>query len=56
MEEDGLVFEAESVKGAVVRENEKYAGLRVTLQAMLGKAVIPLQIDIGFGDVITPAA
>jgi len=56
VEEDGLVFEAESVKGAAVRESENYAGLRVTLQAMLGKAVIPLQIDIGFGDVITPAA
>jgi predicted nucleotidyltransferase component of viral defense system len=30
--------------------------MRVTLQARLGNARIPLQVDIGFGDVITPKA
>ena len=35
---------------------EKYAGLRITLNGTLGTAVIRLQIDIGFGDVVVPAA
>lgn len=56
VEDDGLVFEPETVAGMALREQEKYAGLRLTLRASLGKAVIPLQIDIGFGDVVTPAA
>lgn len=56
VEDDGLLFEPSSVAGAPIREGEKYAGVRVTLGAMLGKAVIPVQIDVGFGDVVTPEA
>lgn len=55
-EDDGLVFLAETVRGERIREDEEYEGARVTLKARLGTAIIPLQIDIGFGDVITPAA
>lgn len=29
--------------------------MRVLLQGYLGKAVIPIQVDIGFSDVLTPA-
>jgi hypothetical protein len=54
--DDGLVFDAASVQVAAAREDEKYAGLRVTFRASLGKAVIPMQVDIGFGDAITPGA
>lgn len=53
-EEDGLQFLPESVKGAAIREENIYDGVRLTLRAMLGKARIPLQIDIGFGDAVTP--
>ena len=56
VEEDGLVFDADTVQIATARENEKYAGLRVTFRASLGTAVIPVQVDIGFGDAITPEA
>ena len=52
--EDGLVFDADSVRGANIREDQEYGGVRVTLAALLGSARIPLQIDIGFGDAITP--
>jgi predicted nucleotidyltransferase component of viral defense system len=52
--EDGLVFPVESVQGANIREDQEYGGVRVTLTAFLGNARIPLQIDIGFGDAITP--
>lgn len=53
-EEDGLLFVPESVRGAAIREENLYDGVRLTLQAQLGKARIPLQIDIGFGDAVTP--
>jgi predicted nucleotidyltransferase component of viral defense system len=56
VEEDGMVFLPETVAGALVREDEIYEGLRITLTATLGTARIPLQIDLGFGDAITPAA
>lgn len=56
VQDDGLVFEADSAAGGPIREEEKYKGVRVTLRAMLGKAVIPVQIDVGFGDVVTPGA
>src|SRR6202000_2611016 len=38
-----------------VREEEKYQGVRLTLSGRLGTAVIPVQVDIGFGDRIYPA-
>jgi predicted nucleotidyltransferase component of viral defense system len=52
--EDGLVFDAVSVQGAGIREDQEYEGVRITLTARLGNARVPLQIDIGFGDAITP--
>lgn len=52
--EDGLLFQAESVRGRTIREENIYDGVRLNLKAMLGKARIPLQIDVGFGDAITP--
>lgn len=51
---DGLSFDPESIKVEPIREDNRYGGLRVNLIALLEKARIPLQIDIGFGDKITP--
>ena len=56
VEDDGIVFDIESIHAEEIRENEEYGGIRVTFTATLDKALIPLQADIGFGDVITPAA
>jgi len=56
VEEDGLAFLTDTLRGMRIREDEEYEGVRVTFQARLGNARIPIQIDIGFGDVITPAA
>jgi hypothetical protein len=52
---DGIVFVADTVRALPIREEQEYGGIRVTLLGMLHKARILLQIDIGFGDVITPA-
>lgn len=54
--EDGLEFSLESIKGAPIRAEKIYQGVRITLQATLDGARIPLQIDVGFGDVVTPTA
>lgn len=56
VEDDGLVFVAESVVAGQIREDQEYGGVRVKLVAMLERAKIPMQVDIGFGDAITPAA
>lgn len=52
---DGLVFAADSVKAQPIREEQEYGGIRVTLSAKLHNARIPLQIDVGFGDAVTPS-
>lgn len=56
VEPDGLVFDADTVKVVPIREEQAYAGQRITLTGFLGKARIPIQIDVGFGDAVTPRA
>jgi len=53
--EDGVVFRPETVRGARIREDRIYEGVRLTLEARLGSARLPLQIDVGFGDAVVPA-
>lgn len=56
VEPDGLEFDQASVRVEEIRENQEYRGQRVKLSASLERARIHLQIDISFGDVITPEA
>ncbi|MDX2029365.1 MAG: nucleotidyl transferase AbiEii/AbiGii toxin family protein [Blastocatellia bacterium] len=53
-ETDGLELPAGSVRGGVIREDREYEGIRIHQVAMLGRARIPMQIDIGFGDAVIP--
>lgn len=53
--DDGIVFQADSVKAAEIRKEANYAGVRVTMLGLLDGARCPVQIDIGFGDAVTPA-
>ena len=55
-ETDGLVFGPESVQATTIQEQQEYSGIRINLCAMLAQVRIDLQIDIGFGDAVTPAA
>jgi hypothetical protein len=55
-EPDGLVFDASSVKVAEIRPQDEYGGKRVTLLCMLGPARLKLQVDVGIGDAVEPAA
>ncbi len=52
--EDGFRFDPDSIEVERIKEGEDYEGLRVTFRGYLEAARIPVQIDIGFGDVVTP--
>jgi hypothetical protein len=49
------VFQADTVEAAEIRKEANYAGVRVTMLGLLDGARCPVQIDIGFGDAVTPA-
>lgn len=53
--EDGVSFDRETLQIQDIPKEEKYPGLRATIISRLGNAKVPLQVDIGFGDVITPS-
>jgi predicted nucleotidyltransferase component of viral defense system len=55
VEDDGLRFLADSVHADRMKEEEEYEGLRLKFQATLASARIQVQIDIGFGDAVTPS-
>ncbi|AZO73521.1 nucleotidyl transferase AbiEii/AbiGii toxin family protein [Mesorhizobium sp. M1D.F.Ca.ET.043.01.1.1] len=54
-EDDGLVFDADGLSVEPIREDLQYGGVRVKTTAFLGRTRIPVQVDIGFGDAVTPA-
>jgi hypothetical protein len=56
VEDDGLLFCAETITVEPIREDQEYGGERLKLEVRLGQARIGLQVDVGFGDAITPAA
>lgn len=51
---DGMVFDAASVVVEEIRKSASYAGARVFVTAELARARCKVQIDIGFGDAVTP--
>ena len=53
--EDGLRFDIGSLEVSPIREADSYHGQRAVMRAYLGKAVIRVQVDFGFGDAVTPA-
>lgn len=55
-EDDGLLFDKDSVTAAPIREEAVYDGVRVIMRVTLGAMGIRLQVDVGFGDAVVPAA
>jgi len=51
---DGIVFAPDSVKADPIREDNTYGGTRITLLGRIGSARCALQVDVGFGDAVTP--
>jgi hypothetical protein len=56
VEDDGLVLDPATVTAERIKEDADYEGVRINFVGFLERARIPMQIDIGFGDVITPRA
>jgi len=54
--DDGLRFDASTLIGSRIKKDGDYQGVRLTFVAFLEKARVPMQIDIGFGDVVNPGA
>ena len=54
VDDDGVVFDVDRLETAPIREDLEYGGVRVRTQATIAGARIPIQVDVGFGDAITP--
>ncbi len=54
--DDGLIFDASTIKVSEIKAEDNYGGIRVIMKATLTTAVVSIQADIGVGDVITPGA
>ena len=54
VDDDGMIFDPKSVKAARIKEDAEYEGVRVTFTGKLGTARLELQVDVGFGDAVSP--
>ena len=52
--DDGLIFDKTTIEARRIKEDADYEGIRIRLRGFLGKAIINLQIDVGFGDAVHP--
>jgi predicted nucleotidyltransferase component of viral defense system len=52
--EDGIEFDPEQATAEVIREEDDYSGIRVTLGGTLSRATIRLHVDVNVGDPIWP--
>ena len=50
--DDGILFDAQTIHVEQTQIDADYEGIRVKFTGYLGKARIPMQIDIGFSDVL----
>ena len=54
VEDDGIIFDPESLQAETITEEADYTGLRISFKGFLDSARVNMQIDIGFGDEIFP--
>ncbi len=53
--DDGIVFDSASIRADEIRKEANYAGIRLTLTGTIDGARCPVQVDVGYGDAVTPA-
>ncbi|MBL4774264.1 MAG: nucleotidyl transferase AbiEii/AbiGii toxin family protein [Alcanivoracaceae bacterium] len=53
---DGLCFDLDAFKAVDIKKDDNYQGVRISGLVTLDSAKIQLQVDIGFGDAVTPDA
>jgi Nucleotidyl transferase AbiEii toxin, Type IV TA system len=51
---DGVTFQPDDATAEVIREEDEYSGIRVTLSGTLSRAAIRLHVDVNVGDPIWP--
>ena len=56
VEDDGLLFDAQTISGEQIRLGAQYDGVRIRFGGHLGNARVSVQVDVGFADVSTPGA
>lgn len=54
--QDGMAFDPATVKTERIKEDADYEGVRVRFVGLLGRARVAMQIDVAFGDAVTPGA
>jgi hypothetical protein len=52
--EDGVIFKPETLRAATARAEDEYSGVSLDVQAELAGARLPIHVDVGYGDAITP--
>jgi len=53
-DDDCLIFLIEQLEAIEIKEDNVYSGIRVTVPCLLDRSKHTLQIDVGYGDMITP--
>jgi predicted nucleotidyltransferase component of viral defense system len=53
--DDGVTFEPDTLTTVPIRQDGEYHGLRLAMNATLSRARLKLQLDVSFGDPVTPA-
>jgi predicted nucleotidyltransferase component of viral defense system len=53
--DDGVTFEPDTLTTAAIRQDDEYHGLRLAMSATLSRARLKLQLDVSFGDPVTPS-
>lgn len=52
--DDGMEFDPATIVVEPIRDDARYGGLRVRLVGTLGRARMMVQLDVGYGDAVTP--
>lgn len=52
---DGINFDPASIKAEEIRKDANYSGTRVTVVGSIDGAKCSVQVDVGYGDAVTPA-
>ncbi|MCG8521344.1 MAG: nucleotidyl transferase AbiEii/AbiGii toxin family protein, partial [Pseudomonadales bacterium] len=54
IDDDGLIFDSESVNTKSITEDADYQGVRAQFRGYFGKMPLAMQIDFGFSDTVSP--
>lgn len=55
IKDDCVIFSPDSIEGLRIKEDDEYEGVRILVEGSIGGATFKIQIDIGFGDSVTPS-